>query len=279
MVSDTINTGATETLTFVLPTAMTVAKTAPLKLTVKLDQVANAVVAGNKMKLLFNTINAKNIINNEAVGSTVTATSTELTVVAGGTASEVTQSYSKKLVKTDSTAVVGSIKIKAFDGAIILKDFNVQLSGLAAAIDASKLSSIILLEDGVNIGSFVKTSGSPVLYISGLNKTIDVGVTKTYEVQATFSPVSTSGDLIGGFITKLNTATFESVYGTGLTPLTGKTISADVTPVNEILTITAVDGIAGSNYATYKLTLNTTKQVKLTALKVAFGQNLDTSIS
>lgn len=279
LVSETINTGSTETLTFVLPTALTVAKSAPLKLTVKLDRVANAVVAGNKMKLLFNTVNAKNIINNESVGSTVTATSTELTVVAGGIATEVTQSYTKKLVKADSTTVIGSIKVKAFDGAVILKDFNVQLSGTAGNIDASKLSSIVLLEDGVKVGTFTKTAGSSVLYVSGLNKTIDVGVTKTYEVQATFPAVGTSGDLIGAFVTKLNAATFESVYGTGLTPLTGKTISSDVTPVNEILTIAAIDGIAGSNYATYKLTLTAAKQVKLTALNVAFGQNLSTSIS
>jgi len=241
LVSQTIATGSDPVnLTFVLPTALAVAKTTPLKFTVKLDQVANSVVVGNKMKLLFTGIIAKNIINQTYVGTTLSTNSTELTVVAGGTATEVTQSYTKKLVKAGTTAIVGSIKVKAFDGSVILKDFNVSLG----SIDASKLSSITLLEDGVSIGTFTKTNGSPVLYVSGLNKTIDVGVTKTYEIQATFPTVNTSGDLLASFTTTLNTATFESVYGTGLVPLTGKTISSTILPVNEILTISAIDGLA-----------------------------------
>ncbi len=84
---------------------------------------------------------------------------------------------------------------------------------------------------------------------------------------------------MGEFYTKLNAATFESMYGTGLIPLTGKAMSSNVLPVNEILTIASVEGIAGSNYATYKLTLTGSNQMKLTALKMAFGQNLSSSIS
>ena len=61
--------------------------------------------------------------------------------------------------------------------------------------------------------------------------------------------------------------------------MTGKTISSNVTPVNEILTIAAREGVKGSNYASYKVTFTSAKQVKLTQLKVAFGQNLTTSIA
>ena len=267
LVSDTVRTGS-NTLTFVLPSYMTVAKAMPVNLTVKLDQVPSLVnTGGYALGLTFNNLVAKDMINQNPVGASLTQASTTLTSVAGGSVSVITQTYNQKLIKAGDTAIIGAVNLKAFNGDAVLKTMT--LNG----VDTTKLSSIKLLDNNVAIATFVKTGSA--LEVTNLNQTIAVGSTKAYQVQATFSSANTSGDLVAPF-TLTAAATFESPYGVALAPLTTTAISNTGAVVNEVPTITSIEGIRGSNYASYKVVLNSTKQVQLTKLVAALGANLST---
>ena len=271
LVSDTVKTGVT-TLTFVLPNYLSVSKAAPVKLTAKLDQVPNAVnTGGMTLTTQFNTLNARDIINNNQVGAALTANGSTLTSVVGGSISVISQTYNKQLVKAGETTIIGKVNFKAFNGDAVLK--TLLLSGM----DVNKLSSVRLLENGTPVISFTKTG--TYFYANNINQTIAVGTTKAYDVQGTFSSATTSGDLAASFITYVGSATFESPYGVTLSPVSNTAISSNITEVNDILTIATIDGIKGSNYASYKIGFTSAKQVKLTSLVLAIGQNLSTSIS
>jgi hypothetical protein len=271
LVSDTVRTGAT-TLTFVLPNYLTVSKATPVKLTVKLDQVPNAVnTGGMTLTTQFNTVNAKDVINNNAVGASLTANGSTLTSVVGGSVSVISQTYDKQFVKAGVTTTIGKVNLKAFNGDAVLK--TMMLTGM----DTSKLSSVKLMENGSAVISFSKVASG--FYASNINQTIAVGTTKAYTVEATFSSAATSGDLAAAFTTYIDFATFESPYGSTLTSLSTTAISSTITEVNDVLTIASVDGIKGSNYASYKVGFTSAKQVKITKMTLALGQNLSTSIS
>jgi len=267
LVSDTIATGGT-TATFVLPNYMLVSKGTPVKLTVKLDQVPNAVNTGGKtLTTQFNTVNAKESINQNPVGSGLIATGSTLTSVIGGSVSVITQNYDRQIVKAGATAVIGKVNFKAFNGDAVLKTLTLQ------GIDTSKISSIKLLDNGTSVATFTKT-GSNLLYANNINKTIAVGNSVAYDVEATFSNATTSGDLAADYKMYVLTGTFESPYGVALADITNTAISNTGMMVNEIPTITAVEGIRGSNYASYKVTFNSTKQTQLTKLVASLGANL-----
>jgi len=271
LVSSTVTSGTT-TLTFVLPNYLTVSKATPVTLTAKMDQVPNAVSTGGMLLTSqFNNINAKEIINQNAVGVGLTANGSTLTSVIGGSVSVISQTYDKKLIKAGATTVIGKVNFKAFNGDAVLKTL------LLSGVDVTKLSSVKLLEGGVAVATFTKTGTN--LYASNINKTIAVGNTVAYDVEATFSSASTSGDLASTFTLYVETATFESPYGVALANITNTAISASNAVVNEVLTIASVDGIKGSNYASYKLGFTSAKQVQITQLVLALGQNLSTSIS
>ena len=271
LVSDTVTTGNT-VVTFVLPEYELIAKGSPLNLTVELDQVPNAVSTGGMyLGMEINTINAKETINSNAVGASLTADTTLLWSVIGGTVSVITQTYTQLLVKAGDAATIGAVNLKAFNGDAVLKTMT--LSG----VDINKISSVKLVEDGVAVATFTKTG--TILYANNINKTIAVGESLNYDVEATFSSASTSGDLAAAYTLYMEAATFESPYGVSLTALTSSAISAATTVVNDVLSITAIEGLRGSNYASYKLSLDSTEQTKVTAMTIALGENLATSIS
>jgi hypothetical protein len=256
----------------VLPNYLSVSKSTPVKLTAKLDQVPNAVnTGGMTLTVQFNILNAKDVINNNPVGVGLTANGSTLTSVAGGSVSIISQTYDKKLVKAGDTTIIGKVNFKAFNGDAVLK--TLLLSGM----DVNKLSSVKLLENGTPVISFTKTG--VYFYANNINQTIAVGTTKAYDVQATFSTATTSGDLAASFITYIGSATFESPYGIALANISNTAVSSTTTEVNDVLTIASIDGIKGSNYASYKMGFTSVKQVKLTTITLAIGQNLSTSIS
>lgn len=275
LVSNTITSGANRTPTFTLPTALTVAKWAPVVLTVKVDTIANSVSTGGMyFQLTFTGVKAKDMINYNYVGTWVSATSTLLQSVIGGTPSIVSQTYTNSLVKYGTQVVLGNVKIKTTNADIVFKDAYFTLSGLVVASGhMNKISSAKLFEDGIEIATLTKNGN--VLYATNLNKTIVLGTTKTYEVRGTLTTINAAADFVPTFTTYLGTGTFEGTYGAAIsTVLTGK-ISDNITPINEIPTITAVDGYTKGNDVVYKITLNSTKQVDLSGLKLSVnGTNL-----
>jgi len=108
-------------------------------------------------------------------------------------------------------------------------------------MDVNKLSSVKLLENGTPIVSLTKTGS--YFYANNINQTIAVGTTKAYDVQATFSTATTSGDLATPFTLYVGNATFESPYGVSLSSITNTAISSTITNVNDVLTIASIDGI------------------------------------
>lgn len=277
LVSDTINTGASDKLSFVLPSYVTVAKGTPAKFTVKIDNIPNAVsTAGKTLTLKFATadVNAKEIINNNRVYPATAITSTTLTSVVGGTPTIVNQSYTNDLVKYGTTDVIGSIKIKAVNADVVLKDMLFKLNGLTAASGhMNKISAAKLFEDGVEVATLTKTG--IYLQADDVNKTIALGATKNYEVKVTVSTINTNTDVLPTFVTVLDNSSFESTYGTTLgTVLTGN-VSANVTAVNEIPTVTAVSATTKGNNVVYKITLASTKETTLSGVKLSLlGTNL-----
>ena len=268
LVSQTITTGTNRTRTFTLPTALTVAKGAPVNLTVKLDQVSNAVsTSGKYLQLAFNTVVAKEIINYNYVGASVTANGTQLISVTGGTPSIVSQSYTANLVKYGTESIIGNVKFKATNAGVTLNDIYFTLSGLSVA-NLSNVSAK-LYEDGVYVLDLNKSTTLPVFYATNINKSIELGTGKTYEVKATFNTINTNADVLPTFTTVLGTGTFTSTYGTTITPSLTGVISSTNKMVNEIPTVTAIDGYVKGNDVVYKLTLNSTKEVNLSGLKVS----------
>ncbi len=281
LVSDTIVTWANDTLNLILPNYLTVSKWHPVDLTVKLDQVPNAVsTAGNSLQLHFDTVNAKEIINGTAVWNNTTADSTILTSVAGGTPNQVAQTYTKALVKYGTTAnPIGNIQLKAVNADIVMNDVYFTLNGLSTS-DMNKISNAQLLDSGVLVSSLTKSGN--MLYITNLNKTIAVWTTKTYSVVAGISSISTSGDVLPSFTTVLSTVNFLNTYGGTLTTPAGITgnISSTIQTVNEVPTVTAVSSYVKGNDVVYKMTLNSVKQIKLDSVTVGVkGTNLSGGIN
>lgn len=277
LVSDTINTGLSDKLSFVLPSYATVSKGNPVVLTVKLDNVPNAVSTSGKTLLLTfdkDDVNAKEIINLNNVYPAADATSTTLESVDGGTPTVVNQAYTNALVKYGTNNTIGSIKIKAVNADVVLKDVSFELQGFVAASGhMNQISSAQLYEDGVAIANLTKTG--IYLRATSVNKTIALGATKTYEVKATISNINTSGSVLPTFKTVLSGSSFESTYGSVLaTVLTGD-VSANIKTVNEIPTITAVSSYTKGNNVVYKITLASAKETTLSGLVFSvYGTNL-----
>ena len=273
LASDVIRIGATRTGTFTLPSALTVAKWAPVDLTVKLDQVPNAVsTTGIALKLLFNGVIAKDMINQNYVGTGVSAGSTILNSVIGGTPSIVNQSYTNSLVKYGTVVSLWSLKLKAVNADVVVKNLYFTLATLDAT-GMNKISSPTLYEDGVSIGTLTKTA--TWVYITNVNKTLTVGTSKTYEIKATLSTINSSGDALPTFTTVLDASTFESAYGAALSTVLTGSISANITAINEIPTVTAVTANTKGNDVVYKISFASTKETTLKGITLSvFGTNL-----
>jgi len=205
LVSDNIETN-TGTLVFVLPTALAVSKGNPVDLKVKLDRVANTVTGNDWMKLVFGTVNAKNIITLDTINpNPTTIDSATLNAVNAGTVSVQGQSFSPVLVKMNgATATIATLKFKPFNGNVTLKDLT--LTGT----DTTPFS-VVTLNDGTNpIATFIKL-GTTGLWIDNINAPLTMDVTKTYSVVATLKNATTAADLIGGYAISLISANFESL--------------------------------------------------------------------
>lgn len=273
LVSDNIVSG-TNYVTFVLPNALSVAKGSPVKLKVKLDRVSNMVTGYDTLKLVFNTVNAKNFITNDTINPTPTSLdSAVLNVVNAGTVSVVAQSFTPALVKMNgATATIGTLKFKPFNGDAILKDIT--LSGT----NTSPFSKVVLKDGTEEIATFVK-SGTTDLWIDGLNKTLTMNATKTYTVEATLKTASTSSDLIAGYALGLLSANFESLNGT---PIAAATVPATVGPtlkfVNAKPTVSLVSLTRVGNNAVYKFTIKSEGgDIKLGSGVFTVTNNTDTT--
>lgn len=212
------------------------------------------------------------MINQNYVGTGVSATSTTLNSVIGGTPSIVNQSYTNSLVKYGTVVTLGSVKLKAVNADVVIKSLYFTLSGLDST-GMNKISSATLYEDGVSIATLTKTGTQ--LYATNINKTMAVGVNKTYEVKANLTAINTSGDVLPTFTTWLTGSSFESVYGAVLSTVLTGPVSANITAVNEIPTVTAVTATTKGNDIVYKVTLASTKETTLSGIKLSvFGTNI-----
>jgi len=272
LVSATIINGQ-NTLNFVLPSGVNVSKNNPVTFKVKLDQVANSTVSGNSLQLTFNgaVVNAKNFITNNPIYPAGTLSSVMVNVKDAGTVNVVSQSFTNKLVKLNgSTAVIGNVKFHPYNGDAILKTLT--LSGL----DVTKVTKVVMKDSGSLVATFVK-SGT-VLYVDNVDQTILADTTKLYDVEATFMSASTANDLLPNTITlTLQGATFESNNGASVTvtPSLPQPIGGTCQLIKDIPTITAIAGIKGSNYATYKVTFQASAgETRINKLVLALGNNL-----
>ncbi|MEI8091117.1 MAG: hypothetical protein WCG98_02470 [bacterium] len=272
LVSDNIVSG-TNYVTFVLPNALSVSKGNPVNLTVKLDRVANTVTGNDQLKLVFNTVNAKNFITSNSIDPTPTSlNSALLNVVNAGTVSVVAQSFTPLLVKMNGgTATIGTLKFKPFNGDAVLK--NLTLSGT----DTTPFSKVVLT-DGTDEYTFVK-SGSTDLWLDGINKTLSMNVTKTYSVVATLKTASTANDLIAGYALGLLSANFESLNGAAIVATTvpavvGPTIKfVNAKPEVKLVSLTRV-----GNNAVYKFTVASSGgDIKLGSGVFTVTNNTDTT--
>lgn len=181
------------------------------------------------------------------------------------------------MVKYGTETPIGNVKFKATNAGVVLNDIYFTLSGVSAAVTTTNMNNISakLYEDGVYVADLTKSTTTPVFYTTNLNKAINLGTGNTFEVRATFNTINTNADVLPTFITVLSTGSFASTYGTTITPALTGIISSTNKLVNEIPTITAVDGYTKGNDVVYKITLNSTKEVDLSGLKVSVnGTNL-----
>gem|GEM_PF-3963246 len=113
------------------------------------------------------------------------------------------------------------------------------------------------------------------MYITNVNKTLTVGTPKTYEIKATLSTINSSGDVLPTFTTVLDASTFESAYGAALSTVLTGSISANITAINEIPTVTAVTANTKGNDVVYKISFASTKETTLKGITLSvFGTNL-----
>ncbi|HCB51297.1 TPA: hypothetical protein DEP21_01805, partial [Patescibacteria group bacterium] len=270
LVSNTIDSGSS-TMSFLLPTAARIVKNSAVSFMVKLDQVSTYVTGGDELKLIFNTVYATNITTSNELINTATATSATLKVVSAGQVNIVSQTLTNKLIKLNgSTATVGTIKFKPYNGDAVLKTLTL------AGMDVSKFSKVVLKDSGSLVATFVK-SGTNELYVDNIQQTIAADAIKLYEVEATMISASTSGDLApstGKLI--LQSATFENTNGQDVQVVPS---SADISATNTLVKVsplvTDIATIKGSNYASYKITLQSPDgEVKVTDLVLAVGGNV-----
>lgn len=272
LVTNSITSGTTQ-YTFVLPNYVTVAKTNPTTFTLKLDQVPNSVISWSTLQLLFATGNVvvKDIITNASIYPNLPATGIILTVIDPAFPTIINQSYSNTLIKYWEQATIGNVKIKALNNNVVLKNIYFTLSGLNTT-NMNKISSAKLYNSGVIIGTLTKTGNQ--LYITNIDSTIVSGVVNTYELKANISTINTSGDVLPVFMTVLSNSTFESINGASIGSVTGDA-SNTIMVVNEVPTIATISAYTRGNDVVYKMTLNSTKQVDLSGLKLLVnGTNL-----
>jgi hypothetical protein len=219
------------------------------------------------------------MINYEYIGTGVSATSTTLESVIGGTPSIVNQYYTTALVKYGTNVSLGNVNFKTTSADLVVKDLYFYLSGLNSTGDMNKISSPTLYEDGVAITTLTKTGN--YLYATDINKTIVLGVNKNYEVKATITAVNSASDVLSTFTTQLKTGSFESSFGTEITTVLTGDISNTIKVVNEVPTITILpEGKVKGNDVVYKLTLTSDKQVDLSGLTLSVnGTNLTGGLS
>lgn len=255
-----------------MPSVVNVSKNNPVAFKVKLDQVSNSTVSGQRLQLQFNgaDVNAKNFITNNTQPVSTNLSSVRLNVRDAGTVNVVSQAFTNKLVRLNgSTTIIGSLKFKPYNGDAVLKTLT--LSGL----DTSKVSKVVLKDSGALVATFIKTG--TVLYVDAIDQTILADTTKMYDVEATFISATTSGDLNPGTLQLvLESATFESNNGSNVSVTTvPATVGGLTTLVKDIPTITAIAGIKGSNYATYKVSLRSIAgETRINKLVLSLGSNL-----
>jgi len=271
LVSDSIETN-TGSLVFVLPTALAVSKGNPVQLKVKLDRVANTVTGNDSMKLIFGTVNAKNIITTDTINpSPTTLDSVTLNAVNAGTVSVVAQSFSPILVKMNgSTATIGTLKFRPYNGNVTLKDLT--LTGT----DTTPFS-VVVLKDGTNtVATFIKI-GTTGLWIDNINLPLTTE-TKTYTVEATLKTASTYSDLIGGYALTLNSANFESLNGAAIAAtVVPATVGSSMYFVKAKPTVTYVAMAQGWTKAYYKFTIKAEGwDIQMTGFKFNLTNNTDT---
>lgn len=279
LVSDTITSGTSQ-LTFVLPNTVNVSKSDSAIFTLKLDQIANATVNPNSLKLIFNTgtVVAKNYITNNSIYPTAATTSSVITVVDAGTVTTVAQSFNAKLLQLDgSTVSLGTLKFKPFNGNAILKSVYLTLSGYS--LTEMPYSEVTLKDSGTLVATFVN-DGNNNLFATNINKELSVDVTKTYDVVATLKNATTSTNLGSGFVMNLTTGGFESMNGIAIY---SSPVPATVTPAIELVkakpTVSYVSSQKGGN-AVYKLKVASNGgDMKLSELKIAVANNTDAASS
>lgn len=221
---------------------------------------------------------AKNIITWDYIPSAPLGISgTTLSVVAAGTPEVVSELYVPSLVKYGSTDVeLGTVDLKTTDGDVVLKNAWFEISGLNAT-EINQINALKLFENGTQIGSLIKSGD--MVYASNINRTLNA-TSKTYSVVASINAINNSTSAITSTPTVKLKATdceteytvFESTYGaTGIncTNVTGKLdMSSTIKFVNEVPTITAINGYVNGGDVVYKVTLNSTKLTQLTGIKL-----------
>lgn len=140
-------TGANQTLESFAFDTVSIAKGAPVKFTVKLDQVPSTVTSGDTLAAYVTGQNmvAKDMVSNLNLYATYT-NKTTLTVVSAGTPEVVSQLYTPSLVKYGSTDVeLGKVDLKATNGNVIMRDARFYISGLNAG-EINQINSLKLME-------------------------------------------------------------------------------------------------------------------------------------
>lgn len=272
LVSNTIVSGSSQTITFVLPTPLSITKNSSQIINIRLDQIPVTTSIWDELQLLVNNINAQNAINSDPIGTWLSTVGTKIIIDSDSIATIVNQSYTNKLIQAGSTDIIGSVKIKALNGSGMLGNLHIQLSGLTT-IDTAKLSSLKLLKNGVIIFALPIDD---VQYI-GLGQLINSWEIITYDVQATFANINTSGNLIRPFVTKVSEFGFTTKHNNTLI-ITGTNISANITPVKSKPIISLVSANKIGNNAVYRINIASNGgDMKLSSTVFRIINNTDTT--
>jgi len=248
LVSDSITTATY--LTFLLPDTVNVSKNAPVIFTLKLDQVANSVLANDSFAMSFYTtgVVAKNFITNNNIYPTAPTTSSVLTVVDAGTVTNVATSFTPKLVQLDGTTVsLGTVKFTPYNGNAYLKNMYLSLSGS----NTDMYTELVLKDSGTTVATFLDNGTTP--YFTNLSApALAAGDTKIYDIVATLKTATTAANLSTGFAINLTSAGFESMNGIVITgTVASPTLSSVIEFVKSKPTISYVSSQKGGN-AVYK---------------------------